>query len=71
MAQLTTCELQPTDIPFLFVTLVAARNSGDKVLETLARDWLTAQGVCVRFTARYPPVTAGRSQKSDAKTNRR
>jgi hypothetical protein len=40
---------RPTDPPFLFVMLLAARKSGDRMLESLARDWLAEVGISVVF----------------------
>ncbi len=40
---------RPTDPPFLFVMLIAARRSGDRMLESLARDWLAEVGIRVVF----------------------
>jgi hypothetical protein len=40
---------RPTDPPFLFTILVAARKSGDSMLESLARDWLAEIGIRVVF----------------------
>jgi hypothetical protein len=40
---------RPTDPPFLFCTLLAARKAGDQMLESLARDWLAEQGIRVVF----------------------
>lgn len=40
---------RPTDPPFLFVMLLAARKAGDRVLESLARDWLAEIGIRVVF----------------------
>jgi hypothetical protein len=40
---------RPTDPPFLFVTLLAARKAGDAMLESLARDWLAEVGIRVTF----------------------
>jgi hypothetical protein len=40
---------RPTDPPFLFVTLLAARKAGDRMLESLARDWLAEVGIRVVF----------------------
>jgi hypothetical protein len=40
---------RPTDPPFLFVTLLAARKAGDRMLESLARDWLAEIGIRVVF----------------------
>lgn len=40
---------RPSDPPFLFVTLLAARKSGDRMLESLARDWLAEVGIRVVF----------------------
>lgn len=47
---------RPTDPPFLFVTLLAARQAGDELLETLSRGWLAEQGIVVRFA---DELTAG------------
>jgi hypothetical protein len=41
---------RPTDPPFLFVTLLAARKAGDRMLESLARDWLAETGIRVVFS---------------------
>ena len=41
---------RPTDPPFLFVTLLAARKAGDRMLESLARDWLAEIGIRVVFS---------------------
>ena len=38
---------QPGDPPFLFCILLAARKSKDRVLESLARDWLADLGIHV------------------------
>jgi hypothetical protein len=40
---------RPTDPPFLFVMLLAGRKAGDRMLESLARDWLAEIGIHVRF----------------------
>ena len=40
---------RPTDPPFLFVMLLAARKAGDRMLESLARDWLAEVGIRVVF----------------------
>lgn len=40
---------RPTDPPFLFVMLIAARKSGDRMLESLAQDWLAEIGIRVVF----------------------
>jgi hypothetical protein len=40
---------RPTDPPFLFVMLLAARKAGDRMLESLARDWLAEIGIRVVF----------------------
>ncbi len=39
----------PTDPPFLFVMLLAARRAGDQMLESLAREWLAELGIRVVF----------------------
>jgi Fe-S-cluster formation regulator IscX/YfhJ len=41
---------RPSDPPFLLAILIAARKTGDKLLESLARDWLAEQGIHVVFT---------------------
>lgn len=46
---------RPTDPPFLFCTLLAAHSSGDRVLESLARDWLAEVGIRVVFDEGYRP----------------
>jgi hypothetical protein len=40
---------RPTDTPFLFVMLLAARKAKDRMLESLARDWLAEVGIRVVF----------------------
>lgn len=40
---------RPSDPPFLFCTLLAARKAGDRMLESLARDWLAEVGIRVVF----------------------
>lgn len=40
---------RPTDPPFLFCMLLAAKKSGDQMLESLARDWLAERGIRVVF----------------------
>lgn len=40
---------RPTDPPFLFCTLLAARRSKDTMLESLARDWLAEVGIRIVF----------------------
>jgi hypothetical protein len=45
----TPLDPRPTDPPFLFVTLLAARKAGDRMLESLARDWLAEIGIRVVF----------------------
>ena len=47
---------RPTDPPFLFCTLLAAHSSGDRVLESLARDWLAEVGISVVFDDDYDPT---------------
>ena len=44
-----TADPRPSDPPFLFVTLLAARKAGDRMLESLARDWLAEAGIRVVF----------------------
>ena len=59
-------DVRPTDPQFLFVTLLAARKSGDELLETLSRGWLAEQGIVVRFAdelpARLTPGKEGRAR---------
>src|SRR5262249_30431258 len=52
---------RPTDPPFLFVTLLAARKSGDRMLESLARAWLAEVGIRVVFAGELdaPPCGQG------------
>lgn len=45
----TPIDPRPTDPPFLFVMLLAARKAGDRMLESLARDWLAEIGIRVVF----------------------
>lgn len=45
---------RPTDPPFLFVMLLAARKAGDRMLESLARDWLAEVGIRVVFADELP-----------------
>jgi len=54
---------RPSDPPFLFVTLLAAHQAGDRMLESLARDWLAEIGIRVEFTRRMitSGTTGGRS----------
>ena len=52
-------EVRPGDPPFLFCILLAARHSGDRVLESLARDWLAEVGICVVFDDGYAPAAQG------------
>ena len=40
------------DPTFLFLTLLAARRSGDRDLESVARDQLARQGIRVRIAKR-------------------
>lgn len=46
---------RPSDPPFLFCVLLAARSAGDRVLESLARDWLAEAGIRVMFAKDYVP----------------
>ena len=41
---------RPDSPPFLLAILIAARKTGDELLESLARDWLAEQGIHVVFT---------------------
>ncbi|VTR95142.1 unnamed protein product [Gemmata massiliana] len=43
---------RPSDPPFLFVILLAARKAGDRMLESLAREWLAELGIRIAFTTR-------------------
>lgn len=49
---------RPTDPPFLFVTLLAARKAKDRMLESLARDWLAEVGIRVVFADDLAAPTA-------------
>jgi hypothetical protein len=44
---------RPTDPPFLFCILLAARKSRDAMLESLARDWLAEVGIRVVFSDEF------------------
>ncbi len=48
---------RPTDPPFLFVTLLAARKAGDKMLESLARSWLAEIGIRVVLASELPALS--------------
>ena len=52
-------EVRPGDPPFLFCILLAARHSGDRMLESLARDWLAEAGIRVVFDDGYAPAAQG------------
>lgn len=52
-------EPNPGDPPFLFCILLAARHSGDRMLESLARDWLAEAGIRVVFDDGYAPAGSG------------
>lgn len=49
---------RPSDPPFLFVTLLAARKAGDRMLESLARDWLAEVGIRIVFADELPDTVA-------------
>jgi hypothetical protein len=49
---------RPTDPPFLFVMLLAARKAGDRRLESLTRVWLAEVGIRVVFDEE-PPTRRG------------
>jgi hypothetical protein len=53
----TATDPRPTDPPFLFVMLLAARKAGDRMLESLTRDWLAELGIRVRFANDLPAPT--------------
>jgi hypothetical protein len=53
-------EPRPDDPPFLFVTLLAARKAGDRMSESLARDWLAEIGIHVVFADDLDGPAAGR-----------
>ena len=55
---------QPTDPPFLFVILLAARKAGDPMLEALARDWLAEVGIRVLFANELSPRRGSRKGES-------
>lgn len=60
MAKQAPPDPRPTDPPFLFVTLLAARKAGDRMLESLARDWLAEIGIRVVFDdTTSPPAPDG------------
>lgn len=49
---------RPTDPPFLFVALLAARKGGDTLLESLARNRLAEIGIRVVFASELPAQKA-------------
>jgi hypothetical protein len=53
---------RPSDPPFLFVTLLAARKAGDRMLESLARDWLAEAGIRVVFADALDAPLGGRGE---------
>jgi hypothetical protein len=57
---------RPTDPPFLFVILLAARKSGDRMLESLARDWLAELGIRVVFADELDPPPSGKGVRGVA-----
>jgi hypothetical protein len=59
-----TTDPRPTDPPFLFVMLLAARKAGDRMLESLARDWLAEIGIRVVFDETF---NAPRKAVADAR----
>jgi hypothetical protein len=61
-ATLPAADPRPTDPPFLFVMLLSARKSGDRMLESLARDWLAEAGIRVVFADELPAPRKGVSQ---------
>lgn len=50
---------RPTDPAFQFVMLLAARKSGNSLLESLARDWLAEAGIRVVFADPLDNPNAG------------
>lgn len=52
-------EVGPNDPPFLFCILLAARHAGDRMLESLARDWLADVGIRVVFDDGYTRTIRG------------
>lgn len=52
---------RPTDPPFLFVMLISAKRSGDRMLESLARDWLAEIGIRVVIDEDAPVLKRGRT----------
>ena len=49
----TVPDPRPTDSPFLVAILVAAKRSGDEMLESLACDWLAEIGIQVVFDTTF------------------
>ena len=47
----STDDPRPDNPPFLFCILLSARKSGDRMLESLARDWLAEIGIRVVFAS--------------------
>jgi hypothetical protein len=56
---------RPTDLPFLFCMLLAARKAQDVMLESLARDWLAEVGVHVVFANELPDAPETKGGRAD------
>jgi hypothetical protein len=54
-----TTDPRPTDPQFQFLMLLAARKAGNRLLESLARDWLAEGGIHVVFAEEPPPGKGG------------
>jgi hypothetical protein len=52
---------RPSDPPFLFCILLAARKAKDPTLESLARDWLAEVGVRVVFDESFDFQRGGKA----------
>ncbi len=55
---------RPSDPPFLFVMLLAGRKAGDRMLESLARDWLAEVGIRVVFDENAPALATGKAVRT-------
>ena len=54
---------RPSDPPFLFVILLAARKAGDRMLESLARAWLAEIGIRVVFASELTALSHAKGRR--------
>jgi hypothetical protein len=52
-------ELRPTDAPVLIAGLIAARRTGDELLESICDRNLRRLGIGVRFLSTFDPEVEG------------